>query len=312
VVDGETLLRIAAGEIEVAAEGIERGSTVPCCGLWRASVASVTRQTGPPGGECSAVAVASVSGRQEDMRKVLWGAALAAAAAASFATPAGAAVGDCRELLSYEGETPEPTGVTVCRQDAWFHASDQRLGNVSTTPSWSTTKPSDAIPTGGAVYGTMRLVDILEPGTTSTAPTFTGTYTGKLDNLAVTIYTTSLYTALGAANALVSRVFVDGEQVVNSGEDSDVEVSNTPVDEHTSSMSFAFTGLNDGLAGVGVANTATTKHDITVQFVNTYWGDSNFLMFYDSAEYPSGLVFNLETNPDDGSLPGYTEIPANE
>ena len=244
------------------------------------------------------------------MRKVLWGAALAAAAAVSFATPAGAAVGDCRELLSYDGEIPEPTGVTVCRQDAWFHASDQRLGNVSATPSWSTAKPADAIPTGGAAYGTMRLVDIADPGNTATAPTFTGTYTGTLDNLAVTIYTTSLYTALGGSNSLIGRLTVDGETIVTSGEDADVEVSNVPVDQHTTSMSFAFTNLANGLMGTGVANSATTKHDITVQFVNKYWGDSNFLMVYDAADYPSGLVFNLETNPDDGSLPGYTEMPA--
>jgi hypothetical protein len=248
------------------------------------------------------------------MKKALWAAAVAAAAVSSFATPAGAKVGDCREVLDYTAETPAPTGVTVCRQDAWFHAGDQRLGNLSSTPSWDTTKPADAAPGAGAVYGTARIVDIADEGNTNAVPTFTGTYTGTLDNLAVTAYTTSLYTALGGANALIMRLTIDDEPVFNNGgtDDADLGVANTAVDEHTSSMSFAFTILAATLASAGVANKATTKHTIKLSFVNKYWGDSNFLMFYDSSDYPSGLIFNMETNTEDGSLPGYTEVPTGQ
>jgi hypothetical protein len=79
------------------------------------------------------------------------------------------------------------------------------------------------------------------------------------------------------------------------------------VDDRVGKMSFAFTNLANRLKKLKLANAPTTVHTVTVSFINKYWGDSNFAMFYDATEYPSGLIFNLERDPDMGFV-GFTEI----
>jgi hypothetical protein len=244
------------------------------------------------------------------MKKALSIAALAAAAAALAVPPAGAAVGDCRELMSFD-DPPVPTGVTVCRQDAWFHAAQQRLSNLpnSGTPSWNTTKPTAAFQSGGAIYAALRPIDMLQ-SSPQARPTFTGTYTGVLDNLAVSAFTTSLYSATGGSNALFTKLSIDGKVAWENAAAADPEVAvpNEKVDDQTARMSFAFTNLAARLKTLKLANTPTTAHTITVSFINKYWGDSNFVVRYDATEYPAGLIFNLEPDPDFGGLPGYAEI----
>jgi hypothetical protein len=248
------------------------------------------------------------------MKKYLTAAALAVAAMVVTVPAAHAAAGDCHVVYTFDDEgNPVPTTTTVCREDAWFHQATQRLSNAPNAgvPSWSTTKPTAAFQTGGAIYGALRPIDMLQ-SSTQVRPTFTGSYTGTLDNLGVTFFASSLYSATGGDNALFLNLVVDGKTVYDNSSDADLAVTSTPVDQRTYSQSFAFTGLAAALKSLKVANGATAKHNITVAFINKYWGDSNYVMYYDAAEYPSGVDFNLEQDPDTLSLTGYTEVPTDE
>lgn len=242
------------------------------------------------------------------MKKTVCAALLAVLSAAAFAPAAPAATGDCRELMTLD-DPPVPTGQTVCRQDAWFHQSDARLGNQSAVPSWDTAQPAASFQDGGAVYAALRPIDMLQ-SSSSSRPTFTGKYTGTLDNIALTIYNASAYSALGGANSLYSKLTIDGKVVwINeAADDPEIEAPVEKVDDTTNAMRFAYTGIAARLKALRKANDPATEHTITVSFVNKYWGDSNFLMFYDATEYPSGLIFNLEPDPDTGSLDGYAEV----
>jgi hypothetical protein len=222
------------------------------------------------------------------------------------------AVGDCRAVMSQD-DPPVPTGVTVCRQDAWYHQAQQRLSNApnSGTPSWNTTKPTAAFQSGGAIYGALRPIDMVS-SSQNVRPTFTGTFTGSLDNIAITYYSSSLYTATGGANALYTKLTIDNKAIFqNASTDPEIKVPVAHVDQKSDVSSFAFTNLAGALKAAKTANTPTTVHTISVSFVNKYYGDSNFVMYYDATEYPSGQIFNLEPDPDSGGLAGYTEVDTN-
>jgi len=236
--------------------------------------------------------------------------ALAALTAAVASGPSVAAPGECRALLA--GDPPAPTGETVCRQDAWFRAAGgQRVANApgAAVPSWNTTKPTQAFSSGGAVYGALRPVDMLE-SSPQVRPTFTGTYKGTLDNIAVSAFQSSIYSALGGDMAIYTRLTIDGEVVFENAAAADpqVDVPLTQTDDRTVRMDFAWTNLASTLRSLGIANGPDAQHTITLSFVNKYYGDSNFLMYFDAAEYPSGVTFNLEPDPETGEIPGFANI----
>lgn len=244
------------------------------------------------------------------MTKTMQAAGLAVLGAAALAGSAAAEPGACRQLMSLD-DPPVPTGQTVCHEEAWFRQADSRLSNAGTAvPSWGTTKPAAGFQDGGAIYASPRLADILS-SSQATRPTFSGTYTGTLDNIALSVYETSpVYQVLGGAPPLYSRLIVDGKVIWENSASTDPEIAPLAegVDDTTSVMRFAYTGIAQRLAALGKANDSTTKHTIEISFVNKYYGDGNFLMRYDAAEYPSGLIFNLDPDPDSGSLSGYTEV----
>ena len=115
-------------------------------------------------------------------------AALSAAvvsAVALVAVPSGADVGDCR-VIRPATETTE--AVSVCREDVFMHAGGaSRVGNTSAQtgfPSWSTTAPTGDR-TAGSVYVSGRPAEQFLLRNRTLRPTFQGTYTGVLDNMAV-------------------------------------------------------------------------------------------------------------------------------
>lgn len=240
------------------------------------------------------------------MRKLV---PLAALAAATFAAaPAQAANGDCWEVMTAD-DPPVGTGVFSCQQQNWFHApGGAKVTNGNGVPSWNATAPAGAWPQAGSVYAALRPIDMLE-SSSDVRPTFTGTYKGTLENIAVTAYASSLYTALGGANALYTRLTIDGEVAWENlaSADAEIEVPQVPVDDTTSVMRFAWTNLAATLKRLKVANGADAEHTITLEFINKYWGDSNFVLRYDAAEYPAGVTFNLQPDPVFG-LADYTQI----
>jgi hypothetical protein len=241
------------------------------------------------------------------VRKVLSVSALAAAAIACGVPVAQAASGDCRVIRPATATAAE---VSACRQDTWLHQGSSRLANTtagSETPSWNTTQPTAADQDGGAAYVGFRPYEVIT-GESDPAirPTVTGKFTGVLDNIAATMFVSSpVYQAAGVDPTNYYTLTIDGQTVWsnNTSDDEEVATPITAVDDKTGHIDFAFIGLYDALAAKGIANTPTTEHTITLSFINKYYGDGNFVLRYDSAEYPSGMAFNLEDEPLAGFVP---------
>jgi hypothetical protein len=217
----------------------------------------------------------------------------------------------CR-LIRGAGTPADPTDdVQVCRQDVWLHQASTKLGNLSgqgqdTVPSWNTTKPTASVQSGaGAGYATVRLLDIVEPYNRTYRPTFEGKFTGTLDNLAATLYISSpIYQATSTAWPMGVRVNIDGETVfeeMDIGEE--IDVPQKPAG-NLRKIEFAFTNLYSAMESVGLDLSPTKEHTIELSPIQLYWGDGHTVVFYDAAEAPSGLIFNLEPT----LLKPYTQI----
>lgn len=229
------------------------------------------------------------------------------------AVPTLAAPGDCRVIRAATATTPE---VSVCRQDVWLHASTSRVANAAGSgqvalPSWNTSAPTAARgPGSGAVYVAERHIDIASARHPAGRPTFQGTYTGVLDNIAIQLFITSpAYQQLGVAQVNFHRLEVDGQVVWENAATADPEIP-LPITRSTDEVGhidYAFTDLYAALADLGIENSPTTQHTIKFSTINKYHGDGNFIVQFDASDVPSGLVFNRETNAK-GRLPGFVEI----
>ena len=245
------------------------------------------------------------------MKKVLSVSALAAVAIACSAAPGQAASGDCRVIRPATATSAE---VSACRQDTWLHQGTSRIANStasSETTSWDTTAPTAADQDGGAMYFGFAPYEVVtgDQSNSQFRPTFTGKFTGVLDNIAANMFVSSpIYQATGTNATNYYTLKVDGQTVWQNAtsDDEEIDVPIEDVDDSTGVEHFSFIGLYDALAAKGIANTPTTEHTITLSFVNKYYGDGNFALRYDSAEYPSGLAFNLEDEP----LAGYVPMDA--
>ena len=240
--------------------------------------------------------------------------ALTAAVTSALAlsgAPSMAASGDCRVIRP---ATETAAEVSACRQDVFFHGASV-LGNAAGTgqvqvPSWNTTAPTGDMPSR---YVTVRPVDSFFARHLAARPTFAGTYTGVLDNLAIDLFISHpAYQTLGAPVALYNRLEIDGQVVWENaaGTDPEIAVPMSNVDDTTSTISYAFTDLYQALEELGIDNTSTTEHTIRFSVINKYVMDNNFVIHFDATPTPSGMSINLEPNSR-GRLPKYTEIDTN-
>lgn len=242
-------------------------------------------------------------------RAPLTAAILTTLAVLAAVVPAAAAPGDCREIR--EATETEPA-VSVCRQDVWFHANEAKLGNLAgqgldEAPSWDTTKPTASVASGaGGGYLTNATGDILEPYNPTHRPTFSGTFTGNLDNVAVTAYMFSTAAPTPGAYPMLMRLDVDGTTVFDEY-NNEIVVQATAGGQAVTKIQFAFTDIFQRMEDEGMQ--LEGEHDITVSFLNYYIVDGTTLFVYDTSEAPSGMVFNLE--PSDATWNAYTKVSAN-
>lgn len=247
------------------------------------------------------------------MIKKVFAAAVAVAATGAVAAPALAAETACWDQYAFMdfNSPPAPTGKSFCPSQAWFHKSDSRIANqAATLPSWDATKPAAAFQSAGAFYFSLRPVDIFA-SSPKTRPTFTGTYTGKLENLALTVYESSpVYVALGGVPPVYTSLTIDGKLAFENSAAADPEIkpAGEKVDDKVTAARWVYTGLDERLTKNKKPNTETTVHTITISFANKYYGDGNFAMLFDGTEYPSGLKFNVKPDPDSLAIDGYTEV----
>jgi hypothetical protein len=221
---------------------------------------------------------------------------------------ASAAPGDCRLIRGIETPDVATDDVSACRQDVWFHDSGTKVGNLTATgqtamPTWNTTKPAASATSGaGGGYFLNSVTEIAagEFGEES-GPTFTGTFTGDIDNLALDLYVLDPQrTALGETGSIRSRLEIDGQAVYT---DAEALAANATAAGNLRHLRLAYTDLYDAMQGSGVTVGPAQQHTVKLSTLVFYFGDEEAI-FYDAAEAPSGLIFNLE----DAGLADYATV----
>lgn len=216
------------------------------------------------------------------------------------ASPAVADDGDCRLIRGADTTEDTTDDVEVCRQDVWFHQAATKLGNLSATevdtaPSWDTEAPTASSQEGGgAAYVASR------PGNSSSLgneyrATFTGTFTGTIDNAAFTFYASNAYYFLGQAWDVQLHLLIDGEIVAQRAE-AGTELPWQAVTDQYGKVSVAVTNLYEMMTLLGMDTDPETEHTVTLKITTHFWGDGNAVFLYDATDFPSGAIFNLETD----------------
>jgi hypothetical protein len=217
------------------------------------------------------------------------------------ASAALAANGDCRLIRGAETPDDPSDDVSVCRQDTWIHTIDPKtkVGNLAgfgagDFPTWTTTMPGNAAGTGAyATNSTFHQASA--PQDPRGSAVFQGTYTGTIDNIAVTLYA---FVPPIFTRDLNLELTIDGEQVFVGNS----VVSMAAGGNNTQKLTFAFTNIYNFLDGAAKAGDASTRHTIKLAANGRYIVNDPAVFVYDAAEWPSGLIFNAD------SLSGYTVI----
>jgi hypothetical protein len=217
------------------------------------------------------------------------------------ASAALAANGDCRLIRGAATPDDPSDDVSVCRQDNWIHTIDpeSKLGNVAgamggTYPTWTTTPPGNAAGAGAYVTNS-TFHQAVGPQDPRGSAVFEGTYTGTIDNIAVTLYA---FVPPIFTRDLNLELTIDGEQIFVGN----AVVSGASGGNNTQKLTFAFTNIYNFLDGAAKAGDASTKHTIKLAANGRYIVNDPAVFVYDAAEWPSGLIFNAD------SLSGYTVI----
>jgi hypothetical protein len=214
--------------------------------------------------------------------------------------------GDCR-LIRGEATPDDATDdVSVCREDVWFHQAETKAGNLGATehsgfPSWDPTAPATSV-TGGAGGGYLAEWTgdfLVEEYFEETTPTFEGTFTGDLDNAAVTMYLFAAYEA-PTDLSIRTQVVVDGVQLYSSDFTNGDSVTLTSGGDAVLRVDYVFTDLYDSMRAMGLHG-EDREHDIRVSFTPL---EDEALVVYDTTEVPSGIIFNAEPE----ALEAYTEL----
>lgn len=221
----------------------------------------------------------------------LWTVSAAAALTVLMvSTGAGAASGDCRLIRG--ATTPDTADdVTVCEQATYFHRGGAPVANNGTAPSWNATAPtaSDSAAYAGLVGN--------QEGTPLTQPNFEGSFTGTLDTLRVDAFISiPIYENTGTPYPLTTTITIDGSDVIVEDPADAASVKDASIvatsETGVSKMSFAVKNLYLAMDALGLDTSAGATHQIHIRFSSWYWGDSQSVVWFDSATRPSGVYFN--------------------
>lgn len=232
-------------------------------------------------------------------------------AAPAFAHEPAPPGGGCR-LIRGADTVDDPTDdVSVCREDVWFHKASTRVANLAgtghdTVPSWNTTKPASPVAESAGIHVNAAVYDVLVAQDATGRAIFKGSFTGPLDTLAFQMYLRApVQEAEGGGWPAVAVLKVDGEVLHDNFDTAAIDIP-LKEDHEFRRMDGVFVNLYKTMADMGLDLSPTKVHDVQVEFVPWYFGDTPTAMFFDAAEVPSGLIFNLEP----GSMSGFTKIEA--
>jgi hypothetical protein len=222
--------------------------------------------------------------------------------ASTFLVPilAGTAVaaGGCRLIRG--AATPDTADdVQVCREDVWFHEGGSKVGNLAFTgqvsyPAFDTTRPTASIQSGGgaAYFGN----ELTQYGLGQDHPVhsvwFEGTVDGPIDNLAVDLYviTPGGDPVIGQYR-LYTTLRVDGTTIYRSPYVGGDVATFSPGGQLGGAIRFAFTDLYEALEASDLAGAA--QHSVRLA-VSPYFVGDDAIYLYDSTDYPSGGIFNIQ------------------
>ena len=230
-------------------------------------------------------------------------------AAPAFAQEPAPPGGGCRLIRGADTVDDPSDDVSVCRQDVWFHRATTPVANLAGTgqdsvPTWNTTKPTGTFGSSGAIHVNAAIYDILVSQDPTGRAIFRGSFTGPIDALAFQLFLRApVYEASGDAWPAVAKLSIDGEVLHDNFDPGAIEL---PLKEANGfrRIDGVFTNVYDAMAGLQLDLSPTKVHQVQVEFVPWYFGDSHTVVFFDSAEVPSGLIFNLEP----GAMSGFTKI----
>lgn len=214
---------------------------------------------------------------------------LGLAAGAALAAPAGA------ETSCFQ---PVADGPEFCTQQVWFTTGDSKAGNLAAAgatgyPSWSTEAPTQSVAQGaGGGYATMGAPRQLNgESDPAMGALFKGTFTGDLENLAVTMYLFAPGRDSAAGWYGGVDVVVDGTVVHTADADG---IPLTSGGNAVQKVDFAVQGLHKWITKAGLETGPDVVHEVEL-FVTSYaLASTTALIVYGTTEVPSSMTFNVE------------------
>ena len=215
-----------------------------------------------------------------------------------------ATAGVAEEPVCYQTQVDaegNPTGPSYCTQQAWFTDSGTKAGNLAATgatsyPTWDTTAPTTSVSggAGGGFFsnGVGRQMSSDPTTDAATGATWTGTFTGDIDNMVVELYMFAPATqAADPPGAYVGalEMDIDGERVLFP---SQVNLQLTPGGDAVMKTKFAITDIQESMAMAGLAAGPDTEHTIRLFFSAYGLVSATSVIVYDTTEVPAGMTFN--------------------
>jgi hypothetical protein len=216
--------------------------------------------------------------------------ALGLAAGAVLAAPAGA------EATCF---TRVQDGPQFCTQAVWFSPSGtDKAGNLAAVgageyPTWTTDEPTQSVAAGaGGGYATMgaqrQLNGVSDP---ATGGLFKGSFTGDLDNLAVTMYLFSPGRDSAAGWYGGVDVVVDGTTVHTADADG---IPLSSGGNAVQKIDFTVDKLHAAITKAGLATGPDVVHEVEL-FVTSYaLAGTTAVLVYGTTEAPSSMTFNVD------------------
>jgi hypothetical protein len=122
--------------------------------------------------------------------------------------------------------------------------------------------------------------------------------------LAFSAYVRSPIYEVGGAWPMTVKLSIDGEMVHDNFDPAPISAP-LKTEGNLRRVDVAFVNVYEAMKGLGLDLSADKQHTVQLELCSWYFGDSNpTVVFYDAAEAPTGLIFNLESH----DMGGYTQV----
>ena len=220
--------------------------------------------------------------------------------AAAAGLTAAAALGLPAAAQDTTGECWQPVvdGPSFCTEQVWFTPAETKVGNLGATgltgqPTWTTTAPTQSVAAGaGGGYATNG-VPRQQSGESNpaTGALFEGTFTGSLENLAVTMYLFAPGRQNDSSYYGGIDVVVDGKELLRVDEEL---LPLTSGGNAVRKIDFAVTDLHRAMTRAGLDTGPDAEHDVQLFLTSYPLVTTTAVFVYGTTEAPSTMTFNVE------------------